>query len=127
MGLFQSLTGWWQRLFPVLTLGRRGEQAAARYLRRRGYKILSHSDRSRPGELDLVARDGRTLVFVEVRSRARDDFGGAGASISAGKRRRIVYAARHFLRRYQTPPPCRFDAVLLQADRLIWLKAAFEE
>jgi putative endonuclease len=79
------------------------------------------------GEIDLIVRecDG-TLVFVEVRARARDDFGGAGASISATKRKRIVFAAKHFLRRYPTPPPCRFDAVLLQADRLIWLKAAFE-
>jgi putative endonuclease len=68
-----------------------------------------------------------TLVFVEVRARARDDFGGAGASISALKRRRIVFAAKHFLRRYPKPPPCRFDAVLLQAESLIWLKAAFEE
>ncbi len=80
------------------------------------------------GEIDLIVRDSdATLVFVEVRSRQRDDFGGAGASISATKRRRIVYAAKHFLRRYCTPPACRFDVVLLQEERLIWLKAAFEE
>jgi putative endonuclease len=102
-----------------------------RYLLDHGLTLLASNYRTPGrggGEIDLIVRecDG-TLVFVEVRARARDDFGGAGASISATKRKRIVFAARHFLRRYPTPPPCRFDAVLLQADRLIWLKAAFEE
>ena len=102
-----------------------------RYLLDHGMTLLACNYRTPGrggGEIDLIVRDADgTLVFVEVRSRTRDDFGGAGASISAGKRRRIVFAARHFLRRYPTPPPCRFDAVLLQADRLIWLKAAFDE
>jgi putative endonuclease len=107
------------------------KQRALRYLLDHGMTLLACNYRTPGrggGEIDLIVRDDAgTLVFVEVRSRTRDDFGGAGASISAGKRRRIVFAAKHFLRRYQTPPPCRFDAVLLQADRLIWLKAAFEE
>jgi putative endonuclease len=102
-----------------------------RYLQDHGLTLLASNYRTPGrggGEIDLIVRecDG-TLVFVEVRARARDDFGGAGASISALKRRRIVFAAKHFLRRYPKPPPCRFDAVLLQAESLIWLKAAFEE
>ena len=120
--------------FPVPNTKQRGdaaEQRALRYLQDHGLTLLASNYRTPGrggGEIDLIVRecDG-TLVFVEVRARARDDFGGAGASISATKRRRIVFAAKHFLRRYPKPPPCRFDAVLLQADSLIWLKAAFEE
>ena len=120
--------------FPDPNTKQRGdaaEQRALRYLLDHGLTLLACNYRTPGrggGEIDLIVRDDDgTLVFVEVRSRTRDDFGGAGASISAGKRRRIVFAVKHFLRRYPTPPPCRFDAVLLQADRLIWLKAAFEE
>jgi putative endonuclease len=120
--------------FPDLNTKQRGdaaEQRALRYLLDHGLTLLACNYRTPGrggGEIDLIVRecDG-TLVFVEVRARARDDFGGAGASISATKRRRIVFAAKHFLRRYPKPPPCRFDAVLLQAESLIWLKAAFEE
>ena len=119
---------------PVPNTKQRGdaaEQRALRYLQDHGLTLLASNYRTPGrggGEIDLIVRecDG-TLVFVEVRARARDAFGGAGASISANKRRRIVFAAKHFLRRYPKPPPCRFDAVLLQAESLIWLKAAFEE
>ena len=62
-------------LWPPQPLGRRGEAAAARYLRRRGYKILARSDHLSPGELDLVALDGRTIVFVEVKTRQSADAG----------------------------------------------------
>ena len=81
------------------------------------------------GEIDLIMRerDG-TLVFVEVRLRSRSDRGGAGASITATKRRRIVLAARHFLLRCRSMPPCRFDAVLIDGPEgeLQWLRAAFD-
>ena len=79
------------------------------------------------GEIDLIVRepDG-TLVFVEVRSRASRAFGGAGASISAAKQRRIVFAARHYLMRLGAPPPCRFDAVLIEGQSVQWLRAAFD-
>ena len=79
------------------------------------------------GEIDLVmrARDG-TLVFVEVRSRSSQAFGGAGASISATKQQRIVFAARQYLMRLPSPPPCRFDVVLVQGASVSWLQAAFD-
>ena len=79
------------------------------------------------GEIDLVMRerDG-TVVFVEVRSRGAGDFGGAAASIGASKRRRIVLAAQHYLLRWPAPPPCRFDAVLIDSGRVQWLRAAFD-
>ena len=86
------------------------------------------------GEIDLIMKsaDG-TLVFVEVRQRASALHGGAGASISTTKQQRIVFAARHYLMRYQTLPPCRFDVVLIQgglgADanpKIEWLRSAFD-
>jgi putative endonuclease len=69
-------------------------------------------------------RDGRTLVFVEVRQRSRSDYGGAGASITAAKRRRIILAARHYLAR-RGDCDCRFDCILIDAGQLEWLKHAF--
>ncbi|KQT13047.1 YraN family protein [Ramlibacter sp. Leaf400] len=78
------------------------------------------------GEIDLVMRDGATLVFVEVRRRSRRDFGGAAASVGWAKQRRIVFAARHFLLRLASPPPCRFDVVAVEPQRVHWLRAAFD-
>ena len=87
--------------------------------------ILERNFRRRCGELDLVAQDGDTLVFVEVRLRTRSDFGGAAASITARKRSRMAAAAGLYLARLRRSPPCRFDAVLLDAidpKRIEWLK-----
>ncbi len=79
------------------------------------------------GEIDLILRDSDgTLVFVEVRARASDAQGGAAASVGAAKRRRIVFAARHYLLRLPAPPPCRFDVVLLEPQGLQWLQGAFD-
>ena len=78
------------------------------------------------GEIDLVMRDrDGTLVFVEVRSRTHGGFGGAGASISATKQHRIIFAARHYLMGLTSPPPCRFDVVLVE-EGVQWLTAAFD-
>ena len=79
------------------------------------------------GEIDLIVRDPRdgTLVFVEVRQRSSASHGGAGASITVAKQRRIVFAARHYLMRLRTPPPCRFDVVLVE-ERIEWLQGAFD-
>jgi putative endonuclease len=65
-------------------------------------------------------------VFVEVRQRATAAFGGAAASIGSTKQRRIVLAARHYLMRLRTPPPCRFDVVLLEYTGIQWLQGAFD-
>ena len=79
------------------------------------------------GEIDLVLRghDG-TLVFVEVRARATTAHGGAAASVNATKQQRVVLAARHYLRRFRALPPCRFDVVAIDGDRLQWLQGAFD-
>ncbi len=110
----------------TLNTGASAEQAAADYLVRQGLKLVARNFRCRGGEIDLIMRDGETLVFVEVRSRARADFGGAAASITATKQARIILAARHYLAQHSVDAPCRFDAVLLQAGQLQWLPAAFE-
>ena len=67
-----------------------------------------------------------TLVFIEVRVRRDERFGGAAASIGAAKRQRLVFAASHFLRRFASPPPCRFDVVAIDGDHIEWLRAAFD-
>ena len=92
----------------------------------RNYRVAA-GPRRRGGEIDLIMRepDG-TLVFVEVRQRLREDHGGAGGSITALKQRRIVFAARHYLLRLRTLPPCRFDVVLVGAGGIEWLPAAFD-
>ena len=107
--------------------GREGEDLAARFLEARGLTVVARNFRVRGGEIDLVCRDGPVLVFVEVRLRSRSDFGGAGASIGAAKRRRIVLAARHYLAG-RPDCDCRFDCVLLDgpAGRTVeWLRHAF--
>jgi putative endonuclease len=103
-----------------------GEDAAERLLARHGLAILARNYRTRQGEIDLVARDGDTLVFVEVRSRASDRFGGAIESITVAKRRRLVAAARHYLSKLTREPPCRFDVVTLEAGEPLWLRGAFD-
>ena len=109
--------------------GNAAEDRALAYLQARGLQLVVRNYRTPGrggGEIDLVMRerDG-TLVFVEVRSRASASFGGAGASISAAKQRRIIFAARHYLLRMPSPPPCRFDVVLVEGT-VQWLQAAFD-
>ena len=109
------------------TTTRRGQEAetrAAEYLAGRGLRVLERNFRVRGGEIDLICMDGRTLVFVEVRARSRADFGGAGASITGHKQRRLVLAARHYL--VGRPAcDCRFDCVLIDGGELEWLRDAF--
>jgi putative endonuclease len=94
--------------------GPRAEALAADYLARRGLTIVGRNFRTRFGEIDLIARDGRTLVFVEVRLRRSLRFGGAVESISAAKRERMIAAANGYLATLGREPPCRFDAILMQ-------------
>lgn len=109
------------------TDGARAEALAAAFLERHGLVLLERNFRVRGGEIDLVCREGKTLVFVEVRLRRRGDFGGAAASITASKRRRLLLAAQHYLMR-QPDVPCRFDAILMDSlddAGIEWVKNAF--
>ncbi len=104
--------------------GAAGEELAARYLTERGLRLIERNFRVRGGEIDLICRDGTTVVFVEVRVRRRSDYGGAAASITAAKQAKVVMAARHWLVRHGEFP-CRFDCVLLDGDNIEWLRDAF--
>ena len=105
--------------------GKRGEAQAAVFLEQHGLKVVARNYRCRGGELDLVCREGRTLVFVEVRLRASHAFGGAAASITAAKQRRIALAAQHYLVAAGKPDAdCRIDCVLLDGSRIEWLRDA---
>lgn len=110
--------------------GDAAEARALAYLRGRGLRLVARNYRTPGrggGEIDLVMREADgTLVFVEVRKRAGAGFGGAAASVGHAKQRRIVFAARHYLMRLATPPPCRFDVVAVQAGQIEWLRAAFD-
>ncbi|ODV13968.1 MAG: YraN family protein [Rubrivivax sp. SCN 70-15] len=114
-------------------VGDEAESRALAWLRARGLTLLERNYRvargphARGGEVDLILRDrDGTFVFVEVRARAAAGFGGAAASIGAAKRSRLVFAARHYLQRYAAPPPCRFDVVAIDGERVEWLAAAFD-
>ncbi len=102
--------------------GRLAEDRALAYLRDQGLVLLERNVRSRRGEIDLVMRDAETLVFIEVRQRRNPHFGGAAASISATKRARLWRAAEIYLLRFRPPPACRFDAICIDGDALVWLK-----
>lgn len=110
--------------------GDAAEDRALAHLQDAGLRLVARNYRTPGrggGEIDLVMRDGITLVFVEVRRRSRTDFGGAAASVGLVKQRRIVFAARHFLLRLRSaPPPCRFDVVAVEDQRITWLRAAFD-
>lgn len=117
---------------PAQARGAAAEALAAEHLAAHGLRILARNVRCRGGELDLICLDRGQLVFVEVRLRRSARFGGAGESITASKRRRVLIAAQWWLggagRRFQGAP-CRFDAVLLDAlerDRITWLPGAFD-
>jgi putative endonuclease len=107
--------------------GRAAEQAAAEFLQARGLVELQRNYRVRGGEIDLVMRDGEHLVFVEVRYRARSDYGGAAASVTAAKQARLALAAQHYLQRSGNLAPCRFDVVALDGDAPPqWIRDAFQ-
>ncbi len=116
------------------TVGDAGEGLALSYLQRQGLVLVQRNyrvargPRARGGEVDLVMRDPRdgTLVFVEVRARRDASHGGAAASVGTAKQRRIVLAARHFLMRLPSPPPCRFDVIAIDGEQVAWLRAAFD-
>ena len=110
-------------------VGRFGEELAARRLSEAGLCILARNWRCRGGELDLVMRDGETLVIAEVRKRSSNAFGGAAASVDARKRDRIIQSAQRFLMEHPqfSRAPVRFDVLALdREDNIEWIKAAFD-
>ena len=115
------------------SLGDAAEELALAYLKKQGLKLVERNYRvaagpsRHAGEVDLILsdRDG-TLVFAEVRARKNSEQGGAAASVTASKQRRLAYAAQHYLQRFATLPPCRFDVVALDGEQIEWIRAAFD-
>lgn len=101
------------------------EASAERYLRHQGLKPICRNYRGRRGEIDLVMREGDELVFVEVRQRARRDYGSAAATVGPTKQRRLVAAASEYLQRHGEQP-CRFDVVAFEGQaEPAWIRDAF--
>ena len=100
-----------------IALGKTGEDLACRELARRGYAILARRYRLRGGELDIVARDGRTLVFVEVKARQDQAFGRAAEAVGIIKQRRLARLAQQYVARHRlVDRPCRFDVVSIDLE-----------
>ena len=117
---------------PRKLFGQAGESAAEEYLRRKGYRILARNLRSSLGELDLVAEDGQVLVFVEVKARRTNAFGGAIHAVHHRKQEKLIQLAAQYLARHHIKDRlCRFDVVLLQglnaaAPQIEHIQNAFE-
>ncbi|MDE2145958.1 MAG: YraN family protein [Burkholderiales bacterium] len=114
--------------------GDAAEDEALAWLLARGLRLVERNYRlargphAPAGEIDLVLRDrDGTLVFVEVRARRSAAHGGAAASVGSAKRQRLRRAARHYLLRYASPPPCRFDVLAIDGAQVQWLQAAFDD
>ena len=110
--------------------GEDAEQYAAFYLQKQQLTLLQQNYHCRFGEIDLIMRDDETLVFVEVRMRTSEAFGGAAASITASKQAKLLRTARHYIAEINTEPACRFDVVLLTGNNgkeIKWIKNAFGE
>lgn len=115
------------------SLGDGYERQAAHWLQGRGLRLLAHNFRGKTGEIDLIARDGECLVFVEVRARSNRNFAGAAASVDRRKQRRILRTAQLYLQHHPELHllPCRFDVIAFEppqsgaGSRIRWIRAAF--
>lgn len=114
--------------------GKNAEALALQYLKKQGLKLVAQNYVP-PGrgmaDLDLImqAKDG-TLIFIEVKSRKGRDYGGAAASVSLSKQKRLILSAQHYLMQLRVPPVCRFDVILWEGDELqhqkpVWIQGAF--
>lgn len=94
-----------------MKLGEKGEVLAAKFLNKEGYKIVSQNYRTHVGEIDIIAIDGETLVFIEVKTRESIEYGMPFEAVNRSKRRKISGAALLYLKKLKDIPPCRFDVV----------------
>lgn len=110
---------------PSQEFGEEAEREAGRYLKSLGCRILARRWRCPLGELDLVARDGEEVVFVEVKARSGSSFGPAELAVNGPKRKRIVRAALSYIEKERISSPLRFDVVVLQGRELRHIRGAF--
>lgn len=113
------------------SIGNQMEALAERHLTSAGLRIVDRNFRGRFGEIDLIARDGTTLVFVEVRFRRNRSFGGAGVSVDYRKQKKLLATANGYLQYRRLDCPCRFDVFSIEQDKIAgtlnidWIKNAF--
>ena len=113
---------------PRQVSGQMAEDRALAYLQQRGLKLIERNFRCKGGEIDLILAEpaSNLLVFVEVRQRSSQRYGGAAASVTRGKQAKLIIAAQVFLQRYADLPACRFDVIAIEDDAIEWIRQAFE-
>ncbi|MET3108073.1 putative endonuclease [Oxalobacteraceae bacterium GrIS 2.11] len=118
---------WWNKTPEnAQLLGKEAEKRALNFLLTKGLIHVESNFRRPFGEIDLIMLEHGTLIFVEVRSRAKGRFGGAAESVTEGKKRNLVMTAQVYLQRFQTSPPCRFDVIAIDDGKIEWLKNVIE-
>jgi putative endonuclease len=108
--------------------GLEAEKLAATFLMNNGLKLMAQNYHCRFGEIDLIMKEAKTLVFVEVRLRSNSQFGNAASSITPKKRNKLILTAQHYLQLHGESA-CRFDAILMSSDNLQdveWIRNAFD-
>lgn len=113
---------------PTQKQGQAAEQRASAYLQKQGLRELARNFRCPQGEIDLIMREGSTLVFVEVRQRAGASHGGAAESVTRSKQMRLIRTAERYLQdlRGVPIPACRFDVVAMESANIDWIRDAFQ-
>lgn len=102
------------------------EDTACRFLKQEGYRIIARNWRTKTGEVDIIARDGDILVFVEVKARTGDGFGGPESAVDLPKQRRLISAALRFMEKTHCDLPARFDVVAVRPGDIRLLQDAFQ-
>jgi putative endonuclease len=98
-------------------LGQRGEELAVKFLRKKGYRIISRNFKTPLGEIDIIARHNETIVFIEVKTRESIAFGRPFEAVNSTKKQKIANVAMLYLKKFKEHPPCRFDVVSIYYDR----------
>ena len=112
---------------PKQQRGMEQEQRACEHLQLQGMSLITQNFSCKMGEIDLIMRDKNSLVFVEVRYRADNSFGGAAASVTKNKQRKIIKTALFYCQRYALKADMRFDVVAIESDNQIqWIPSAFD-
>ena len=115
-----------QKNFYKKFLGRIGEKQAANHLVKEGYKILEKNYRTHLGEIDIIAEDGDTLVFIEVKTRSGDGYGAPSEAVDKRKQAKYYKVAEEYLIRHKrTEDLCRFDVMEIENERINIIKDAF--
>lgn len=107
-------------------IGREAEDRALGFLEQKGLRLIERNYRSRFGEIDLIMREGSTIVFIEVRYRRSKAFGGASHSVTSAKQQRLLATAEQFLQQHAPQLPARMDVLALEGNEIEWIKNAFE-